>query len=100
MRIRHLLIFLFLAAGAPAQRLYNADQDKRAQEALKAGKDLSPAAGFGDALENLNAIWTLRQEQVFRTAHTQMRAELGSWITWGDLKESVRRITESLQPLL
>jgi hypothetical protein len=93
-------VYLILAAVAPAQRLYNADQDKRAQEALKAGKDLSPAAGFTSALENLSQVWMLRQEQVFRTAHTQMRADLGSWITWGDLKVSVQQTADSLKPLL
>ena len=100
LNIRVFIISLLLAAPAPAQRLYNADQDKRAQEALKAGRDLSPAAGFGAALDNLGRIWTLRQEQVFRSAHTQMRADLGSWINWGDLKASVQQISVSLRPLL
>ena len=91
---------LILAWAAPAQRLYNADQDKRAQEALKAGQDLSPSAGFDSALENLREIWKLRQEQVFRSAHTLMRADLGSWITWGNLKESVNKISADLNSLL
>src|ERR1017187_3852871 len=97
---QHLLVYLILAVPAPAQRLYNADQDKRAQDALKTGKDLSPAGGFDAALENLNKIWKLRQEQVFRSAHTQMRADMGSGITWGQLRSSVAAIVETLKPQL
>lgn len=99
MKTAYLLAWLAIALPAPAQRIYNSDQDQRAQDALKAGQNLSTSSGFDAALDNLKEIWKLQQEQVFRSAHTQMRAEMGSWFTWGDLRKSVKRISKDLEPV-
>ena len=100
MQRRLLLVWLMLAASASGQRLYNAGQDRRAQEALQAGKAITPGAGFDAALANLDQIWTMTQNQVFQQAHTQMRADMGTWTTWGALKESAKAIEARLQPQL
>jgi len=98
MQTRRLLVWLILAAPAPAQRLYNADQDRRAQEALKAGKEITPGAGFQSALDNFHEELAIYKSFAERDPQNlQAREDLsGAYYDVGDTLVKMGKFSEGL----
>src|SRR5260370_21046496 len=96
MMFRFLLIVIGLTDVA--QILYNEQRDKQAQEALKLSGEVQNSQVFQKALDNLDELWKLRQERIFRNAELQMQANLGAFRTWDDIQAFVFNIRQRLGP--
>ena len=73
------LSIILIALPAFPQLLYNEQRDKQAQEALKLSGEVQNSQVFQTALNNLDELWKLRQDRIFRNAELQMQANLGAF---------------------
>jgi hypothetical protein len=89
---------LLIALPAFPQILYNEQRDKQAQEALKLSGEIQNGQVFQKALDNLDELWKLRQDGVFRNAELQMQANLKVFRTWDDLQDFVLNIRQRIGP--
>src|SRR5260370_37796477 len=92
------LSIILIALPAFPQLLYNEQRDKQAQEALKLSGEVQNSQVFQKALDNLDELWKLRQERIFRNAELQMQANLGVFRTWDDIQAFALGIRQRLGP--
>src|SRR5229473_576793 len=89
---------ILIALPAFPQLLYNEQRDKQAQEALKLSGEVQNSQVFQTALNNLDELWKLRQDRIFRNAELQMQANLSAFRTWDDLQAFALSIRQRLGP--
>lgn len=83
--IRWLLCLLLLSGRLHAQFLYDSARDSKSQEALKTAREVTNGQVFDKMLENLDRLSKASGERFFNDAERQMRANLASFRTWGDI---------------
>lgn len=92
------LSIILIALPAFPQLLYNEGRDKQAQEALKLSGEIQNSQVFQKALDNLDELWKLRQDRVFRNAEQQMEANLIAFRTWEDIQKFTSNLKQRLGP--
>jgi predicted nucleic acid-binding protein len=75
-----------------AQRLYDEDRDKKAQEAVKLAEAINANSTFVNQLKNLETLSTRDVELYFKGAKRQMEFEINGFRTWGEVSKFVGAI--------
>lgn len=97
MYLAPLLFFMVGVMAAPmayGQRLYDKDQDAKAQTAKEQAAKIKSGSLFDSQLKNINTLSQLHIETYFINAKRSARANMGKFSTWGKLDSFIQTIKE------
>jgi len=100
-RVNHFcLALLFLGClllnNVKAQRLYDEERDKQAQEAVKLAEEVINKSTFENQLKNLDTFSKRDFELHLKGAKRQMEYEINGFRTWGQINGFVNRVEITL----
>lgn len=94
--MRGLLLFLAFTCACFSQRLYDRTRDERAQEALKAAKQIGSGDLFKAQQANLDLIEARDLEAYLLQAREAMRSQVLAFQTWADIDAFVDQVDGQL----
>lgn len=94
--ISFLAALFFFSSNVAAQRLYNEERDKKAQEAAKLAEEISNKSSFENQLKNLETFSRRDAEVYFRGAKRQMELQINGFRTWGEVSAFVSSVQNTL----
>src|ERR1035441_7841285 len=94
--LRYLGLSLLLPGALAAQLLYHADQDKNAQLAVSAAKEIANGALFDKEIQNLDALSKLEIDSVLSFAQAQFKAGVAAFTTWEAVSRQLKTVSDKL----
>jgi hypothetical protein len=96
--LRYIGLLLALDAVLSAQlHLYSEAQDKKAQLAASAAKDITNGAVFDKEIQNLDAISKVQIQRVLSFSQLQFKAGVNAFITWKDVSTQLAAVDRKLK---
>jgi hypothetical protein len=94
--LRFLGLALALSTLGAQPILYHEAQDKKAQSAEAAAKQITNGAVFDKEIQNLDALSKLEIERVLSFAQVQFKAGVNAFITWKDVSDQLDKVNRQL----
>lgn len=94
--VSFLVVLFFFSSEVAAQRLYNEELDKKAQEAAKLAEEINSKSSFESQLKNLEIFSRRDAEVYFRGAKRQMELQISGFRTWGEISAFVNGVKTTL----